>query len=110
MVAGSSITEVLAVAFQWDEVRLPIPLCCSVLAVLLAMLQSMHDPLVPAILKLHTKHFLPSLKTYEILSFMTIYTSARVISTSLLQVSFIHSALADQILLHDVNWHIEAYK
>lgn len=65
MVTGGTIAGLLAVAFQWDEVRLPKLLCCVVPTVLLAVLQRMHDPSLPIILKLHTKHLLPALKIYN---------------------------------------------
>jgi len=77
----------------------------------------MIDPLLPIILKLHTKRLLPALRIYQRLSFMTISASARTTSTGCLQVSFLHSALAalgslwdDQILHPDVSQRIEAYK
>lgn len=88
MVTGGTIAGLLAVAFQWDEVRLPKLLCCSVPTVLLAVLQRMHDPSLPIILKLHTKHLLPALKIYRRLSSMTSSAPARAISTGHLQVSF----------------------
>lgn len=113
MVTGGTV----AVAFQWDEVRLPKLLYCSAHTVLLGMLRCMHDPLLPLILKRHTKCLLPALKIYKRLSFMTISASVRTISTGHLQVSFLRSALAaleslwdDQIFHPDVNQHIEVYK